>query len=202
MVRRFIPARAGNTRRRGRSADSCQVHPRSRGEHILRHVPQPLACGSSPLARGTPRHHPQRTDGRRFIPARAGNTSGAGRVVCAAPVHPRSRGEHSEQRDAGQNRVGSSPLARGTRGGCASGSVHARFIPARAGNTAAPCDRARRRPVHPRSRGEHSPYPPSIVSTSGSSPLARGTHGCRWSTARQLRFIPARAGNTQDDAAS
>ena len=52
-------------------------------------------------------------------------------------------------------------------------------------------------PVHPRSRGEHLPFSPLARRRRGSSPLARGTHWLDLARAKEERFIPARAGNTQ-----
>ena len=53
LSHRFIPAGAGNTYRY-RSRVSCvSVHPRGRGEHILRMSAAPPQAGSSPRARGT-----------------------------------------------------------------------------------------------------------------------------------------------------
>ncbi len=50
----------------------------------------------------------------RFIPARAGNTSGIGRTIFSPPVYPRSRGEHMPTDDTDPASSGLSPLARGT----------------------------------------------------------------------------------------
>ena len=50
---RFIPARAGNTRRDERACAGAAVHPRSRGEHRSARSPICSPSGSSPLARGT-----------------------------------------------------------------------------------------------------------------------------------------------------
>ena len=178
---------------RRRSAGSS---PPRRGEHVCIPSVRRRSAGSSPLARGTRRRlivsgsHtrfiPARAGNhaagavaargrRRFIPARAGNT----RVVCATDwaiaVHPRSRGEHEVEGDTQHHGVGSSPLARGTRGRGRHATPWRRFIPARAGNT----DTAQTIPnitaVHPRSRGEHSPAPRPRRPDVGSSPLARGT---------------------------
>ena len=180
------------------------IHPRSRGEHTSKGRCGAPPSGPSPLARGT--HPDNWWDGTltRFIPARAGNTSAPAAKWPAPTVHPRSRGEHILGDTDSEEPDGSSPLARGThvhcrrgsevrrepythpvvpirasvpRGGCGPpDSRPPRFIPARAGNTGTGSPRRWPRPVHPRSRGEHS-----------TSTLTSG---------RRLRFIPARAGNT------
>ena len=196
ICRRFIPARAGNTgtpcARRARGA----VHPRSRGEHLGAQDFAALSSGSSPLARGTPRRGSACPAPQRFIPARAGNTLNGIHAHHLLPVHPRSRGEHCPPSFSPRGPGGSSPLARGTRPEGAIGSIPARFIPARAGNTRWPRRRCSCCSVHPRSRGEHPEKATRGVPGYGSSPLARGTlqradgHGVR------ERFIPARAGNT------
>ena len=132
----------------------------------------------------------------RFIPARAGNTSGTSSPWRNLSVHPRSRGEHRAVRAAAKVSDGSSPLARGTQRQRISGRLATRFIPARAGNTDPISGTRGTKPVHPRSRGEHELPLELVRRSTGSSPLARGTrlyHNCRRS---RLRFIPARAGNT------
>ena len=152
---RFIPARAGNTLSVGPPLGPAPVHPRSRGEHYPVGGPWLHLGGSSPLARGTRDRAGASGARARFIPARAGNTSGAATTRSAAPVHPRSRGEHPVARIAALDTGGSSPLARGTPLSRVLTFLRLRFIPARAGNTGgfgapAPCHT-----VHPRSRGEH-----------------------------------------------
>ena len=176
MEHRFIPARAGNTTSSPASPAATAVHPRSRGEHPNGRLSLEGSAGSSPLARGTPRPSSPTPRTRRFIPARAGNTTGSAGGPCRAAVHPRSRGEHGAP-DAGTHEVpGSSPLARGTPG---PGGVGRRPVA-----------------VHPRSRGEHEPAPAGLRGSGGSSPLARGTHPRGPQPIRSSRFIPARAGNT------
>ena len=134
-VRRFIPARAGNTQRASRRASKASVHPRSRGEHRPLPSVRPSPAGSSPLARGTRGVGPGEPPGLRFIPARAGNTARLPSTARERPVHPRSRGEHrTSPRDASPT-FGSSPLARGTPPDLRHGPARGRFIPARAGNT-------------------------------------------------------------------
>ena len=134
-LRRFIPARAGNTPSgRGRRRRTA-VHPRSRGEHGSTEAEGWLSGGSSPLARGTHRVGRRAQPRPRFIPARAGNT---GPCTCASsiwPVHPRSRGEHIRRARISMRVSGSSPLARGTQEKPSRHHRPSRFIPARAGNT-------------------------------------------------------------------
>ena len=95
LVGRFIPARAGNTHVLGIEGDAKPVHPRSRGEHRAVARVGRSGAGSSPLARGTQANGARRPVPGRFIPARAGNTKGSATPSSRAPVHPRSRGEHS-----------------------------------------------------------------------------------------------------------
>ena len=175
--RRFIPARAGNTSSAVSAVSSATVHPRSRGEHQFHSRAIRSESGSSPLARGTPRSDRLSPAGIRFIPARAGNTHFTFTEDRRHTVHPRSRGEHRAPSSVLARSAGSSPLARGTLQRGMDHSAAARFIPARAGNTAPAPNAARSRTVHPRSRGEHQGLSGAFQATGGSSPLARGTPG-------------------------
>ena len=173
--RRFIPARAGNTPAQTGAQAGTPVHPRSRGEHpIVARFPYD-GGGSSPLARGTPAEADLGREARRFIPARAGNTSTSPTPRSPAPVHPRSRGEHPLAAGRGGGGDGSSPLARGTLDVAARHTGVDRFIPARAGNTSRPSVAGTITTVHPRSRGEHTIPAARRTTFTGSSPLARGT---------------------------
>ena len=73
-VRRFIPARAGNTWCSRGPSSRCTVHPRAGGEHRAPTIPDGSTSGSSPRGRGTLRPAPLASGVGRFIPARAGNT--------------------------------------------------------------------------------------------------------------------------------
>ena len=118
-------------------------------------------------------------------------------VITSAMVHPRLRGELGLPvvHEFGENR----------------------FIPAYAGNSVSPASQASMRPVHPRLRGElfepsrsaNSRFPvhPRLrgelqknnhwqQSTSGSSPLTRGTRVLLYPSCLITRFIPAYAGNS------
>ena len=156
--------------------------------------------GSSPLARGTPPAFAVARRSGRFIPARAGNTTTGRGSPRGTTVHPRSRGEHSPTSCGIRSSSGSSPLARGTPRSGLGGQPLIRFIPARAGNTGVRIASARSRPVHPRSRGEHEYVTGADLAPHGSSPLARGTQLELVRLPHQVRFIPARAGNTSRGA--
>ena len=193
--RRFIPAGAGNARWRNVRSSSGSVHPRGRGERFGTYQKKYFQYGSSPRARGTPWGA---RDGRcagRFIPAGAGNA-----IVGAVDrpehrVHPRGRGERGGYCVPDEPLGGSSPRARGTRVAFDVEHCRRRFIPAGAGNAAGCGCRRRRRPVHPRGRGERVVGHPKTNSPAGSSPRARGTHADGGGRAADLRFIPAGAGN-------
>ena len=195
--RRFIPARAGNTPPRSRPRSATPVHPRSRGEHHTGRSQGQAGSGSSPLARGTRTGAGRPSRLRRFIPARAGNTRLDTGCTGSATVHPRSRGEHGSGTGEDVAKRGSSPLARGTPPPCRPTRPIERFIPARAGNTLRFEGRQDRAAVHPRSRGEHGRRVSLVESLPGSSPLARGTQPRIGASFPVLRFIPARAGNTE-----
>ncbi len=137
-TRRFIPAGAGNTL--GAAAiGTCRpaVHPRWRGEHWKPACGTCSRAGSSPLARGTRRHH-------------LVNAS-------SATVHPRWRGEH--RYSAGEDYDGARfiPAGAGTRrtflGALVTGGGHPRW---RGGTLAVRRSCGRESPVHPRWRGERS----------------------------------------------
>ena len=70
--------------------------------------------GLSPLARGTLHGFGFLFDGRRFIPAGAGNTYIRAKNKATATVYPRWRGEHFYSVNNRSLIVGLSPLARGT----------------------------------------------------------------------------------------
>ena len=198
-VPRFIPARAGNTMGRTRRRRPRSVHPRSRGEHPASRAPGRSPTGSSPLARGTRDLAGRQEHRRRFIPARAGNTSQPAGRPSRNPVHPRSRGEHHQAPGQWRDVLGSSPLARGTLVATEGEAQVTRFIPARAGNTGRGRRAATHRSVHPRSRGEHLLTAAATAWLIGSSPLARGTLPPSHCLRGFGRFIPARAGNTDPD---
>ena len=197
LPHRFIPAGAGNTSARAATARKCAVHPRGRGEHATTTPLRETHSGSSPRARGTRPGARSRCSTSRFIPAGAGNTAPLIAWIASPTVHPRGRGEHGRAHSKILQKRGSSPRARGTRGGRQLNNSTWRFIPAGAGNTVTQHQTPPLQTVHPRGRGEHVGVESLPGFVRGSSPRARGTRRQRQRTLRALRFIPAGAGNTQ-----
>ncbi len=75
---------------------------------------------------------------------------------------------------------------------------HIWFIPARAGNRPASHIRSATAPVHPRACGEQFGGWGEGADTIGSSPRVRGTGLMVFLMQSRQRFIPARAGNSQN----
>ena len=149
------------------------VHPRPRGEHFVAPHRPHVPTGSSPPARGTRETTTGVASERdRFIPARAGNT----------PLRPcwQRPSFIPDPRHFGPREfsLGSSPPARGTPDDCrgGDGALAGSSPPAR-GTRRRRVSRTAYQSVHPRPRGEHT--------------TTRALTG-----RRDLRFIPARAGNT------
>ena len=156
LVRRFIPAHAGNTwRRRGRGGRGT-VHPRACGEHPGRRPGRGPGSGSSPRMRGTRDLLLAFEAKRRFIPAHAGNTATREMNARRVTVHPRACGEHTVLWRKIERLAGSSPRMRGTQVGYHDLPRSSRFIPAHAGNTNRSALRSHGPPVHPRACGEHT----------------------------------------------
>ena len=202
FIRRFIPARAGNTGTRRKNSRTAPVHPRAGGEHVPLLLLLHPGGGSSPRGRGTRTSCCAPGWYRRFIPARAGNTSSSMIRRCSIPVHPRAGGEHICLRVIMCSLDGSSPRGRGTPRSGRSGRARGRFIPARAGNTRTRRSARSYQTVHPRAGGEHRPTATLTGITGGSSPRGRGTREQAQEARRPRRFIPARAGNTPGASAS
>ena len=148
-----------------------------RGEHGSGYFSGSWDSGSSPRARGTRFPRRRRSGRSRFIPACAGNTPSCSGRTAHRAVHPRVRGEH-----AAEDLLGNADL---------------RFIPACAGNTCKHGDEAAGDAVHPRVRGEHEARLTMSCRDGGSSPRARGTRIENENGDIVPRFIPACAGNTQ-----
>ena len=155
VIRRFIPADAGNTAGFWVGLRWMPVHPRGCGEYDVVALRLMLLSGSSPRMRGI---RGLRQSGEcvcRFIPADAGNTATSRASLRGASVHPRGCGEYARLRAAFLPHIGSSPRMRGIHVIGTSKHHGFRFIPADAGNTwpAARCQTCQA--VHPRGCGEY-----------------------------------------------
>ena len=173
----IIPARAGFTTSTMGPSRPWRDHPRSRGVYSPSEPGSASTPGSSPLARGLP--GARRSLRRRLgiIPARAGFTPRPGPPPARSGDHPRSRGVYGRPPPRHPPPRGSSPLARGLRGGGPHRRPARGIIPARAGFTdPAPVDVGGRED-HPRSRGVYTATGSSRFREGGSSPLARGLLG-------------------------
>ena len=149
----IIPARAGFTTPPRALTPPWPDHPRSRG--VYRVIPETRLRidGSSPLARGLHVQSHVLVAAWGIIPARAGFTGFASRLVCVHTDHPRSRGVYTSLRGPEGLPGGSSPLARGLRRKPRCSTFVRGIIPARAGFTGERSSAPPSRRDHPRSRG-------------------------------------------------
>ena len=194
---RIIPAYAGSTRRPRAITQRRWDHPRIRGEHDRGEALAVGPGGSSPHTRGAPRPLAPSPLGSRIIPAYAGSTRTYAAGGPPARDHPRIRGEHRLKRARGLVHEGSSPHTRGALGATGAAAGVPGIIPAYAGSTAygSRCRAPSR--DHPRIRGEHAAWMPSIIIASGSSPHTRGALQSASDVAAQEGIIPAYAGSTR-----
>ena len=135
LLRRFIPAHAGNSPRGRRSMTTFTVHPRARGEQLRFGRASVGVVGSSPRTRGTALATALESGDGRFIPAHAGNRYRRAFAASASTVHPRARGEQLCAQASSCASAGSSPRTRGTAVQAHHHHQCARFIPAHAGNS-------------------------------------------------------------------
>ena len=110
--------------------------------------------------------------------------------------HPRTRGVYASRYDSDGKRRGSSPHARGLRGGHGGLGRHHRIIPACAGFTSPKCPCCRGASDHPRMRGVYSVGAETLLPGAGSSPHARGLPDGGHGVGQADRIIPACAGFT------
>ena len=192
----LIPAHAGKTHTYWHRVGPRSAHPRSRGENSPAIPSLFRRSGSSPLTRGKPRRGDKLADAGRLIPAHAGKTLWGRFRRLVRPAHPRSRGENAVGPFPAACAAGSSPLTRGKRVLQGDKRVQVGLIPAHAGKTSSRPPGRRRRPAHPRSRGENSGSPFPARCAWGSSPLTRGKQAVGSLSVMRFRLIPAHAGKT------
>ena len=175
-----------------------RAHPRWRGEDPGAPGSQLLSPGSSPLARGGQKDHPDLAGDYGLIPAGAGRTHGQDQGTGAGAAHPRWRGEDHGSVGETMTISGSSPLARGGRSRILGVSLPDGLIPAGAGRTVPVHDGRGAGRAHPRWRGEDMSELSKQLTAEGSSPLARGGRAISASRRRRRGLIPAGAGRTGD----
>ena len=140
--------------------------------------------------------------GEGLIPAHAGKTTEALRVLKPGGAHPRSRGENVHSHRLIGGAIGSSPLTRGKPVCGVRSQKCRRLIPAHAGKTVQPATAEQIDAAHPRSRGENITIMNRTIRPAGSSPLTRGKRSHGRKGRRRLRLIPAHAGKTTQDSQS
>ena len=193
---RIIPARAGQTSGHPAWSVPGTDHPRACGANASGPNGPVGAFGSSPRVRGKLVVFVAFCFTCRIIPARAGQTLGRSLENNSKPDHPRACGANSNPAAPKKRNGGSSPRVRGKRlAGIA--TVHfGRIIPARAGQTVFRRQTYRPVPDHPRACGANAAVRRSFMIPSGSSPRVRGKPRAYAADIREMRIIPARAGQT------
>ncbi len=171
---RFIPACAGKASTLTTARSSRPVHPRVRGEGEGSYRLAANGAGSSPRARGRLIAGQRVRATRRFIPACAGKARSPRRTTRSGSVHPRVRGEGSNNPQLRLFKAGSSPRARGRLRRPYRPPHRGRFIPACAGKAQAINATSGINTVHPRVRGEGKSWSQRRLRWHGSSPRARG----------------------------
>ena len=172
----LIPARAGKTQARARTACTSSAHPRACGENMVRVARYADNLGSSPRVRG--KRGPWAHVGvrGRLIPARAGKTKQSKTHYVGAWAHPRACGENPHAGDREREGAGSSPRVRGKH----NDACYPPLPPV----------------AHPRACGENDELVDHDPGFFGSSPRVRGKPPARLLLPGLPRLIPARAGKT------
>jgi len=193
---RIIPARAGFTRRRGRTPVTKRDHPRACGVYGITLLALVTCLGSSPRVRGLlvtklPDYYEAG-----IIPARAGFTILSGITWGGLRDHPRACGVYRIISLERSRVEGSSPRVRGLRRARGRCRLRAGIIPARAGFTPSAPRGPRPGRDHPRACGVYTVKWVSRRPGGGSSPRVRGLRRRVIGVTRPGRIIPARAGFT------
>ena len=198
LRRRFccgsIPARAGQPRSLRRPRWRRAVYPRTRGATTWACWSCPTGFGLSPHARGNHWVLALVDQGKRSIPARAGQPCTCRWPCSCRPVYPRTRGATRYTTSGTYMSSGLSPHARGNH--CVPEGIASfvRSIPARAGQPPSTAPRMSTAAVYPRTRGATGAAALGRPRSKGLSPHARGNPADPCPYSQHLRSIPARAG--------
>ena len=147
-----------------------------RGEDFLGTRRRRWRSGSPPHARGRRLYEafPKRWTG--ITPACAGKTGKLRFANAGRRDHPRMRGEDSSRKRRGGVSGGSPPHARGRLQNMLANNALGGITPACAGKTSSIGSKRRRKPDHPRMRGEDVRRRNLWAMLCGSPPHARGRH--------------------------
>ena len=167
-----------------------------RGENCFGFNADFFVKGTSPRARGKPDTARSEKDHKRNIPACAGKTELLLVAAYGIEEHPRVRGENEGVGEAEGLGAGTSPRARGKRGGLRFKERFKGNIPACAGKTEGFHDGFLSVSEHPRVRGENPSSALGAIYQRGTSPRARGKHVRSVTRSSSTRNIPACAGKT------
>ena len=193
---RIIPAHAGQTSGSRWGLDGNADHPRACGANAPVHVAARDPAGSSPRMRGKPVRSRRLRARRRIIPAHAGQTNSVPAKRSSHADHPRACGANGQQFLTNLGTFGSSPRMRGKPRLERDDSRTRRIIPAHAGQTSRTPTPTPTVSDHPRACGANAAAGRIRTLRRGSSPRMRGKQGGRRKLEREIRTIPAHAGQT------
>ena len=193
---RIIPAHAGQTSPVASASGAPADHPRACGANVMVPSACMLMVGSSPRMRGK-RHPPSPCNPvMRIIPAHAGQTVSNSSRTSARSDHPRACGANPALSVMTAAPAGSSPRMRGKLGFGFDSFRQRRIIPAHAGQTSRTPTPTPTVSDHPRACGANDGDKMPMRVSCGSSPRMRGKQGGRRKLEREIRIIPAHAGQT------
>ena len=153
LLRRSIPAWAGQPIRDGPGGVGNPVYPRVGGATMRGSERESAALGLSPRGRGNPLSRALHPGGGRSIPAWAGQPQRAFPTARSTPVYPRVGGATLEHSFPGGAAAGLSPRGRGNQHGVACADAYSGSIPAWAGQPAGGSRITSPRRVYPRVGG-------------------------------------------------
>ena len=133
----------------------------------------------------------------RIIPAHAGQTTRTTSCPARYPDHPRACGANLGKIGSLFGSFGSSPRMRGKLGFGFDSFRQRRIIPAHAGQTSRTPTPTPTVSDHPRACGANAAAGRIRTLRRGSSPRMRGKQGGRRKLEREIRIIPAHAGQTR-----
>ena len=191
---RSIPACAGEPRHWLYQLRLSAVYPRVCGgtESYLR--PSPIKLGLSPRVRGNHIAGCIAQQGRRSIPACAGEPADGFHRSDWRAVYPRVCGGTGYRRHAHKPLQGLSPRVRGNPPTAVNAGPENRSIPACAGEPESRLTHVIPLSVYPRVCGGTCKSYPFLIPLVGLSPRVRGNHCGSWGEHVNLRSIPACAG--------